>query len=547
MSGDELHADQPALPVMRARHRLSPIWAIPLVAFIIAGWLAYTTVSERGPTITLNFRTGEGLEAGKTRVKHNDVELGVVDKIELSPDFSHVVVTASMNKAATPHLTAGTRFWVVRPRISLSSFSGLETLVSGAYLEMDPGVGAAAREFTGLEEPPVITADVPGREFILTTDRLGSIGPSSPIFYRSINVGEVLGYDFDPNGNAVRIHAFVRSPFDKLVFPGSRFWNDSGITFSAGAQGFKFEVESLQAVIAGGVGFDSPDEVRTGEPAKEGTAFHLFADHATVLESSFAQRIPFIIDFEGSVHGLEIGAPVEFRGIKVGNVTDIRLEFDPTDGSVRIPVTIDFEPQRIQRGDVQGNGPSELARVMAAMNELVARGLRAQLRTASLITGQLVVAFDFFPGAPPAKIRLEGKIPVMPSVPSDLESLTLTATDLLSRMAGLLERVNNMPIEQLLQQALSLVQSFRALAEAPELRSSVKSLDKTLADADQSLHQLDELLASASRGYGGDSQVRRELIELLKQLQDTAKSVKLLTDYVEQHPDAILRGKGAPR
>ena len=353
-------------------------------------------------------------------------------------------------------------------------------------------------------------------------------------------------YEFDPNGADIRIHAFVRSPYDRLVYSGSRFWNNSGVTVSAGTSGFKFEVESLQAVLSGGVGFDTPLALRAGEPAKEGTSFRLFPNHDSVLEAGFVQRVPFVIEFEGSVHGLEIGAPVEFRGIKVGNVTDIGLQFDPANNRVRIPVTVDFEPQRVQRIGIAPDAPSELARVMAVMNELVARGMRAQLRTASLLTGQLVVAFDFFPTAPPAKIVTNGKLAELPSVPSDMESLTLSASDVLSRMAGLLDRVDKMPLEQVLDDTRGLLQAFRSIADAPELKSSVRSLDKTLGDADQSLQQLDALLASAMQGYGGNSQVRREVVDLLRQLQDTAKSVKLLTDYVEQHPKSIIRGKGAP-
>ncbi len=542
-----MSAEEPVRqPEFHTRRRISPIWAIPIVAAGIAIWLAYTTLSARGPEITITFRTGEGLEAGKTRVKHNDVDLGVVNKIELSPDLSQVIATASMSKSAASHLNAGTRFWVVRPRLSLSNFSGLETLVSGSYLEMDPGPGDSARTFTGLEEPPVISSDVPGREFILTSDRLGSIGPGTVIYFRSVKVGQVLGYDIEPNGGAIRIHAFVNAPYDKLVYDGSRFWNDSGISLKAGPSGFKLELESLSAVLTGAVGFDTPDPVRTGAPSKPGQVFRLFEDHDSVLESSFEQRVPFIVEFESSVHGLEVGAAVEFRGIKVGNVTDIRLEYDPATARVRIPVTVDFEPQRVVRAGVASDAPSEVARVMAAMTDLVAHGLRAQLRTSSLLTGQLVVAFDFFPDAAPAKISIEGGIPVMPSVPSDIESIEAAATGLLSHLTALLERVNKMPIEDVLQEARDVMQAYKSLAEAPEIRSSLKSLDKTLGDADTSLTALDGLLASAQSGYGNDSQVRREIADLLRQLQDTAKSVKLLADYVEQHPESFIRGKGGP-
>jgi paraquat-inducible protein B len=537
-------AEPPAEPLLvRRRRRLSRVWIIPLVACLVAAWLGFTTFSERGPTVRIIFRTGEGLEAGKTRVKHNDVELGVVERVELSEDLSHVIVTAQMNKIASTHLNAGTRFWVVRPRLSISNFSGLETLVSGAYVEMDPGEGEASREFVGLEDPPVVRADVPGREYILTTDRLGSIGPGSPIYFRSINVGQVLGYDFSEAGRDIQIHAFIRSPYDKEVYNGSRFWNDSGITISAGASGFKFQMESLQAVLAGGIGFDTPDPVRVGEPSKEGAIFHLYPDRETVLESSYVQRVPFLLQFDASVHGLEVGAPVEFRGIKVGNVTDIHLEYE-TNGDIRIPVTVDFEPQRVQRAGLSADSPSAEARVLQVMSELVSRGLRAQLKLSSLITGQLIVSFDFFPDAPPAKITFVGKIAQLPTVPSDIEALTTSLQTILKKVAAL-------PLDDLVHDVRDFMQSLRAVTDAPELRESIRNLSKTLGDADKTLaiaddtmKQVDTALASVTSGYGGESQVRTEIVDLLRQLQETAKSVKLLTDYLEQHPESLLRGKG---
>ena len=541
-----MSAGEPATPELHTRWRISPVWAIPIVALGVAIWLAYTTLSARGPEITITFRTGEGLEAGKTKVKHNDVELGTVNKVELSPDLTQVIATASMNKAAAEHLKSGTRFWVVRPRLSLSNFSGLETLVSGSYIEMDPGPGDPALSFVGLEEPPVITSDVPGREFILTSDRLGSIGPGTVIYFRSVKVGQVLGYDIEPNGGAIRIHAFVDAPYDKLVYDGSRFWNDSGVSVKAGPQGFKLELESLSAVLSGAVGFDTPDAVRTGAPSKAGQVFSLYDDHEAVLEASFEQRVPLIVEFESSVAGLEVGAPVEFRGIKVGNVTDIQLDYDRATRQALIQVSIDFELQRVVRSGPLPPGVSESTLVAAAMSDLVAHGLRAQLKTASLLTGQQVVAFDFFPDAPPAQISKLGDKLVLPSVPADIESLEASAAELLTHLTQLLERVNKMPIEDVLQQARDVMQAYKSLAEAPEIRSSLKTLDKTLGDADTSLTALDGLLASTQSGYGNDSQVRREISDLLRELQDTAKSVKVLADFVEQHPESFIRGKGGP-
>jgi len=541
VSGDDL-----AAPVLRERHRLSAVWAVPIVALLAAAWLAYVTLAEKGPTITVSFRTGQGLEAGKTRIKHNDVELGIISKIELAPDFSHVIVTAAMNRTASAHLNAGTRFWVVRPRVGLSNLSGLETLVSGVYVEMEPGAGEAADNFVGLEEPPVVRADVPGREFILTTDKLGSIGPGTPIFFHSVKVGEVLGDEIAASARNIEIHAFVRAPYDGFVHDGSRFWNDSGIAVTAGPQGFKLEIESLEAVLSGGIGFDTPDAADATPASKARTTFPLFADRESVTEATYVQRVPLVVEFEGSVHGLEVGAPVEFRGIKVGSVTDIRLVFDPARNAVRIPVTLNFEPQRVQRVGIAPDAPSTGERVLQVMNELVARGMRAQLRTASFLTGQLVVAFDFFPDAPPAKIDFTGPMPRLPSIPSDMESLTVSVNELLNRMSSIMDQVSKMPISQLMGDAHDVLQSLKALADAPELRGSIRTLDKTLGDADESLRQLDALLASANSSYGSDSQVRREMVDLLRQLEDTAKSVRLLADYLESHPESLIRGKGAP-
>ncbi len=541
MSGDDL-----AAPVLQRRRRLSPVWAVPIVALLAAGWLAYVTFAEKGPTITISFRTGQGLEAGKTRIKHNDVELGMISKIDLAPDFSHVVVTAVMNRAAATHLNAGTRFWVVRPRIGLGSLSGLETLVSGVYVEMDPGTGEANDAFVGLEDPPVVRADVPGREFILTTDKLGSIGPGTPIYFHSVKVGEALGYEIAASAKNIAIHAFVRAPYDSFVHDGSRFWNDSGIAVTAGPQGFKLEIESLEAVLAGGIGFDTPEAASATPSSQPGTVFPLFADRDSVSDATYVQRVPFVVEFEGSVHGLEVGAPVEFRGIKVGNVTAIGLVFDPEHDNVRIPVSIDFEPQRVQRVGIGPGAPSAGERVLQVMNEMVARGMRAQLRTSSLITGQLVVAFDFFPKLPAAKIDFTGPVPRLPSVPSDMESLTVSVNDLLSRMSTLMDQFGKLPLDEVLNDARDVLQSFKAVTDTPEFKGSIRTLDKTLGDADESLRQLDALLASANSGYGGDSQVRREMVDLLRQLQDTAKSVRVLADYLDAHPEALIRGKGAP-
>jgi paraquat-inducible protein B len=547
----------PIVTAGASRRRLALIWLIPIVAAAIALWLGYKTLSERGSTIAITFRSADGLESGKTRIMHKNVELGVVERVELSPDLSHVVVTARMHKWAEPELTTGTHFWVVRPRLSAAGVSGLETLVSGSYIELDPGKGEPAYEFAGLEEPPVVRADVPGREFLLTATKLGNIGPGSPVFFRGLKVGEVLGYKMGGIDAPLVIHVFVNAPYDKFVYDGSHFWNASGISLKAGAAGFKLQVESLQAVLAGGVVFETLAKARAGQPSKEDHVFTLYDDLDSVQEAGYTTKTVYQIHFDGSVHGLEAGAPVELRGIQIGRVTDVHAEFDAHDFSLRVPVTIELETQRIQLVGTEPN--SEEGRHI--LDQLVQRGLRAQLRSASLITGQLMVMLDFFPDAPKAAISHDGLHPELPSVPSDFENIMRSVNLLLERMA-------NLPLDQVVADLRSTLQGMQKIANAPELMQSLKSLNETLSAARQlagntnaqmgpllatlrrtasaaeaAFRQAGLTMASANDGFGQGSRFHHDLDDLLGQLKDAARSIRLLADYLEQHPEALVRGK----
>jgi paraquat-inducible protein B len=543
--------DFPRPEVHTPRMRLSPIWAIPIVAVLVVSWLAYQALSQRGPTITITFQSGAGLEAAKTRVKHNDVDVGVVEKVALSPDLKNVIVTARMDRNASQFLNEHTRFWVVRPRLSLSNLSGLETLFSGSYIEMDPGDGAPTREFTGLEEPPprALRPDVPGTEFVLDADRLGSLGPGTPVYFHGVKVGEVLGNDkLSPQDPKIKIHIQIDRPYDQLVHEGTRFWNDSGISVKADLTGIKVEMESLSALLSGGVGFDNMPQAILGGQAKPGHPFTLYASLDAAREATFVQQVPFIVEFDGSVQGLEIGAPVEFRGIRVGEVKEIHLQYDRDTLQVHIPVLIAFEPQRVERVVRQKGVPvseeSSMADVMRAMQVFVTRGLRAQLRSQSLLSGKLFVAFDFFPTAAAAQIVKEGNIPVLPSVPSSAEDLQQNAGEVLDQVSAILARVQKMPLEGVVGDARGALQAIRALADSPQISAVLGSADKTLNSADATLSQIDDLVASVNSGYGNDSEARQRLVALLREFQETARSMKVLADSLEEHPEALIRGKG---
>jgi paraquat-inducible protein B len=526
------------------RRGISLVWLIPLVAGAIALWLGYTALQERGPTITVTFKSAEGLEAGKTRVKYKDVEVGLVEAVTLSPDLSRIDVTARMQREITPHLTESTRFWIVRPRIGAAGISGLSTLVSGAYVEMDPGEGGqpAASSFTGLEEPPPITSDVPGTEYVLNAPSLASVGRGSPVYYRDLPVGQVLAYELSEDKQNLVVRIFVDAPYDQLVRDDSRFWNASGFEVGLSADGVDVSVQSLQALLAGGVAFDTPGIRRPGEQAAAGTSFELFDSFASVGEASYTDRVQGLVYFEDSVRGLRPGAPVELHGIKVGEVTGLSLQFLGFEQGVRVPVSIEILRDRIEMPD----GPPEKDPA-ANLQRLVDHGLRAQLRSGNLLTGELYVALDFFPGSPPAKVKMEDGVPVVPAVPTQLEVLSASVTQVLEKLAAL-------PLENLVADVRRAVNAVNTLAAAPSTTRTLEQFQATAGNLEQLSAKLNQRLnplldqaastLSATDGViGANSQIRYNLTTMLQELTGAARSIRILADYLERHPDALIRGK----
>ena len=560
------HPPPPAEVVIKPRRGPSIVWLIPAVAALIGVYLVWLTFSQRGPEITIAFQSASGVEAGKTQIKFKDVVVGQVEHVRLSEDLSQILVTARMDKDADRHLTEGAQFCVVMPRIGANGISGLETVVSGSYIEMDPGPAdaAAQRSFTGLAEPPLIRSDVPGTRFELRADNLGSLSRGAPIYYRGIEVGQVLGTELMQGEQEINFPIFVRAPHDKLVHADSRFWNASGVSVSAGANGFQLNVASLQALIAGGINFDTPPSATgASTPAPEGHVFRLFANFEEVSNAAYTQRIQLRAYFNGSVRGLRQGAPVEVKGLTIGRVLDVRLELDPDTNEIEIPVTMEIEPQRIM---VTGNQPRPQEdpnrRILVG---LVERGMRAQLRTGSLITGDLIVALDFFPDAEPAQLRVVGNLPVIPTVPTQLDSLTAS-------VSGIIERIDRLPIEQLVSDLRLTVQRVNSLVGSPETAQAAAALNQSLVQLQQLITQLtaetgptagalrqsvqqiavtmreaQATLESAQSLIGPDSQVRRDLTGMMRELQNAARSIRVFADYLERNPQALIRGKGAPQ
>ncbi|MBT8363488.1 MAG: MCE family protein [Deltaproteobacteria bacterium] len=532
---------------VKGKKQISIVWLIPIVAVLIGGWLAYKGLSERGPMVSITFESAEGLEAGKTLLKYKDVKIGQVESIRFNADLSRVIVKAELVKEAAPFLTEKARFWVVRPRVTASGVSGLGTLFSGAYIEMDPGMeGEPVRRFEGLEIPPIVTTGVPGREFMLQANSLGSLDNGSPVYYRQIQVGQVIGYDLAEDGRSLRIKIFVNSPHDKLVFAHTRFWNASGLDFKLDASGIKLNTQSIVSIMMGGIAFDTPTSLEAGGPAKDGQVFKLYDTRESIFERTFTEKRHYILHFEGSIRGLTVGAPVEFRGIKIGQVLDIKAQFNQETLTPQITVLVETEPQRWQI-----LGESNLDE-NARMEALIAKGFRAQLKTGSLLTGQLYVDLDFHPDAPAAKVNLDGVYPELPTIPAPLQIIT-------TRVSELLTKLETVPIEKIGKDLGDTLHNVKKITASAELLEAVRALDETLQETraltknlnsnvapaiTKTLDQAQQTLVSVEGTLGKDSPMQHELRQTIKELGEAARSLRVLLDYLERHPDALIFGKG---
>ncbi|MBK1631807.1 mammalian cell entry protein [Thiohalocapsa halophila] len=562
-SAAEGHAGGGALPQARVvrRGRPSLVWLLPVIALAVGGWLVVKTLAEQGPSVSIDFENAAGLNAGKTKVKYKDVDIGTVTRIDVSTDLDHVTVTADLRQGSEEFLAEDTRFWVSRPRITASQVSGLETLLSGAFVALDPGSSRKqSRHFQGLARPPVITTDAPGRRFRLRADTLGSLNPGTPVYYRRIQVGQVIDYTLDDDGGAVTVDVFINSPHDKLVHTNTRFWNASGIDLELSANGVRLDTQSLVSVLVGGVAFDTPADLEaTDTVAPADQFFPLYANRSAANKQVYLHKERYLMIFNGSVRGLNVGAPVSLRGIRIGQVMDIELDFDKQQLDFRIPVLVEVEPERIGFPEPQSADDQKDARVL---RQLVQRGLRAQLKTGNLLTGALYIELDFHSDAAPAKLTQRQGYSVVPTLPTPLEAAT-------NKITALLDKVNALPIEGIGEDLQAAVGDARELLGSAELRTAVDELSAVLSEArgvtaqlnselapklDAVLGSLQGTLEDASRTLnntneliGPDAPMSVEAVRTMREVSAAARSLRVMADYLERHPEALIQGKGGGR
>jgi len=523
-----------AIAEPKRKYSLQLVWLIPIVAAIVGGTLAVKTYLQKGPTITISFKTGDGLEAGKTKIKYKDVEVGVVKEVTIAKDLKQVIATAELEKGVLPHLVEDTKFWVVRPQISAGNISGLGTLMGGSYISFDVGKSTKERlSFTGLERPPVVTMDVPGSRFQLHSADLGSIDIGAPLYFRRIQVGQVVSYELDKAGTGVTFSVFVAAPYDQYVKVNTRFWNASGVDFTMDASGLKMNTQSLVSILIGGIAFQTLDETGAAPPPEPNTAFTLFASREEAMKHRDTISQNYVLVFKESVRGLTVGAPVDFRGFTIGEVTDIRMELDPQTKGVNMLVYIRNYPERFRSRTI-GKIPT-LKENETLISRLVESGLRAQLKSGSLLTGQLFIALDFFPNAPKAKVNWATNPPQFPTTAGSMEELQAS-------LMNIVKKLEKLPLDEIVGDVRQAVQSLDA---------TLKSADKMLKNVDSeivpevkaALEEARKTLGAAKQTLASEAPLQQDLRETLRELTRAAQSLRVFTDYLDRHPEALIRGK----
>lgn len=521
--------------VRKKERRIGWIWLVPVLAALIALSLVLRTWMQEGPEVSISFETAEGLEVGKTQVRYKDVVVGIVQGIHFNADRSKVIVEAQLSKSAAGLAAEGTNFWVVRPRLGLNGVSGLGTLLSGAYIDVDaPNAAGAAPaatkfDFVGLETPPAVTHDRSGKRFVLKARDLGSLDIGSPVYFRRINVGRVIGYSLDESGDSVNVEVFVDAPNDRFVSMGTRFWNASGIDLQVDTNGLKLHTQSLMSLALGGVAF-APVNLNETEVAKSGTTFELYASESEAKANPDGDPFPIRMRFDQSIRGLAVGATVDFQGITLGEVTKISIDFDNENKRFFAVVDAHLYPERLgpvyhrMQARAESDGDAG-GRLIASM---IKYGLRGQLRTANLLTGQLYIVLENFPKAEPVDFKMTDPV-IIPTVPGNLEQLQ-------QQLTNIVDKIDKIPFEQIGSDLRATLSSTSSLLKNLD-KSVAPDLRETLRAARKSLETINELLAR-------DGSLPANAERAMSELGRAARSLRNLAEYLQVHPEALIRGRG---
>ncbi len=525
-----------AIPVTQAAQRWNAVWVVPILAVLIGGWMLYKNLGSKGPEIEIRFETADGLSEGKTELKCRSVSIGKVTKIALTKDLSSVVVTCSVNAGNEHLLRKDSRFWVVRPRVSAVDISGLGTLLTGVYIEMEPGKGEKnGRKWEGLETPPATSRTIPGRRLTLVSDEARSLIVGSPIYHRGFEVGRVEGRELDMNGDQIRYDVFIQEKYQSLVTTHTRFWNTSGIDISAGVEGFKVRTPSLQAMVSGGVSFGIPEGMPDGKPVNDGMIFELHRDADSAASSTFNPSLKLLLLFDQSVRGLSKNVPVEYRGITIGRVRNISFDYVPNQQNQRVPVLVEIDPNLLRATGAEGQSVDGIQQV----GEAVHNGLRASLKIGSLLTGAMFVDFDYYADEPVVELTYEGDLPVVPTLSSGFAQFEV-------KLASILEKLDKLPLNEAVAQitttaadtktALNEIglaaKSAREMMDNSEFKELPVDLKKALVELEKSIVSI-----------GPDGNVQGDLLRTMDEFRSAVRAMEALSLTIKEKPNSLLFGK----
>lgn len=538
--------ETPAIEVAEARRRFPVVWIVPIVAALLAVAVAAQQYVSRGPMIEISFQRVGGLEEGKTKIKYKDVDIGIVEKLTLDPARDLVIVSARMDRGMSAYLDTTTLFWIVRPRISASGVTGLETVVSGSYIQAawSDERGERRRVYAGLSEPPQTPPGTPGMRVTLRSPEGTSVGVGATVYYKHITVGRIEERRFAPDGRSIELQAFIEAPYHLTLSPTTRFWNASGVALELNATGAALRIQSLPALLDGGIAFDETGVAVAMGPKRPLETYNLFPTERDARESLYGEgdALRFTILFKGSIRGLEVGAPVEYRGLRVGKVLELRPYLDETTRTILISTIIELHPQRI--GIIDQDAATNLQLLQMAVSDL---GLRAKLRSGNLLTGALFVDLVVLPEAEPARINVNAApYPEFPAIPTDIEEIS-------ANINALAQRFNELPLEeivvstaQVLDQLNTLLADPRTQATPAKLSRVLDDLHKVLVDVPGVTEALKGSAEQANVSFGQlapGSELYYETLQAIRELRQAARAVSALADTVEEKPNSIILGK----
>jgi len=514
--------------------RVSGVWLIPLLALLMGVYVVVQAWWTRGPEIEIEFKTASGLEQGQTRVKYRNVDMGVVSKVRLNDSFDGVIATVKLNQQAYPLLRDDTRFWVVTARVGLDSITGLDTLLSGAYIQLAPGTGIEGqRRYVGLENPPQTPAGAPGLRLELISESASSISTGDTVLYKGFKVGRVESMELNLSDRQVRYIVFIDAPYHEIINSSVRFWDVSGITLSAGAEGFKVQTGSADTILLGGVAFGLPEGVGEGDPVENNATFKLYEEYDDILENPYRRGAHYVVSFNHSIKGLAPGAPVEYRGIELGRVERIMVrdsieraaEDDSGNSGTPIPVLVYLEPARLQLPDRN----ESLEQLHQILTSGIGKGLRASLETGSFLTGAKYVGIDYFDNVEPEEMGTLLGYPLLPSIDTGLERLQQRATDVLDMLNGL-------PLDDTFAKANRAIDSLNGALEGLDgvldnqsTQDLPSQLEATLAD-----------LRKAVAGLAPESEAYQSLNTSLSRLNRALANFETLSQTLVEQPNALI-------